>query len=1136
MHKYLLISLTVLSIFLFNCDYQRPSPNPLNMVDDVTMKPLSEMKEDENLMMLVFGEDDVLVNINGEDRIEIPIKSLTKRVIEEATDKEINIITITNRVIETLKEEYGAKKGISSENYVKTVLEEIPDSAILKTVDTEELVVLVDEIMAGKTPVEIPVPETEETQDTSEEEKQQEDVEIKTAETQEETDTETDTDTEQQEIQVQDDQNQQQQGDQNQDQQQQQETQEQGDQNQQEQGDPNQQQQGDPIQQQQGDQNQQIQVNNVPAFTEGTSTTRAVAENTDPGENIGSPVAATDADIDTLTYSLGGTDASSFGIDSTNGQLQTSAALDYENKNSYTVTITVSDGNGGTNSIIVMINITDVDETPNYPPPQTIVVVEEPPFVPPDPPQNSPQQEVNNDPAFTEGTSTTRAVAENTASGENIGSAVSATDADTDTLTYTLGGTDASSFSIASSSGQLQTKAALNYESKNSYAVTVSVSDGKGGTDSITVTINITDVDETPNDPPQVNVITPNPVSSNTNTQSATQNVQSADYPLVNLSNPDNIDIRLLFHTDDDGAIMVTNPNRGVNIARIYPPALEQPENPLKLAEWTTNYQYKVTGTDSNNFKISQIGDNGYATLNIKNSLSNRSYSIIVSVQTEGISKVRDKTQAEIEADIVFESGHQQAANNPPIFTDGLTTTRSVKEGTRGSRTIGAPISATDADGDTLTYSISGTNASLFDIDTNSGLLLTRHNVNLVYATKRIYLVTVSVSDGRGSSDSISVKINLIEVIVEAPPVPVTINVTVPASTTLEGQYVNGSNPNYTINLPYQNLFDGTGITIPLASIKTTGQVSYTTIYKYTMSDSVANSGDSEHFELIQSTAAASIKSYRDAHEENNGDVSSIKRSHRYRLEHPENKNVPELSNVAELHLKTGQLTKETYSLFITAENTGGTFPLPPPTPDLPTTAFSQGDTGSFSASVSGKRLNDAGNPIDNTSLPDISGVGNADQENYKYDIKFALSINIDGWVWQGNPFETETYEDAEFIRIAVQFANSFYVSPAPVNVDSDDYGKSVIPGHYNIFSYLATHHLKKPWETKEITLPKGKFKKDIGKGAKSETDKTVVDHKAVMDVEGVVLTITGGTGNPDTLSYTVKSITGPVTITRETP
>ncbi len=208
--------------------------------------------------------------------------------------------------------------------------------------------------------------------------------------------------------------------------------------------------------------------NRAPIFTEGSSATRSVAENTASGVNIGNPVSATDADGNTLTYSLGGTNASAFSIVSSSGQLQTKASLDYETKTSYSVTVSVSDGNGGRDSITVTINITDINE--NIP---------------------------NRAPVFTEGSSTTRSVAENTASGVNIGNPVSATDADGNTLTYSLGGTNASAFSIVSSSGQLQTKASLDYETKTSYSVTVSVSDGNGGSDSISTTINITDVTET---------------------------------------------------------------------------------------------------------------------------------------------------------------------------------------------------------------------------------------------------------------------------------------------------------------------------------------------------------------------------------------------------------------------------------------------------------------------------------------------------------------------------------------------------------------------------------------------------------------------------------------------------------------
>ena len=108
----------------------------------------------------------------------------------------------------------------------------------------------------------------------------------------------------------------------------------------------------------------------------------------------------------------------------------------------------------------------------------------------------------NNAPEFTDGANTTRSVAENTASSRNIGTAVAATDADSgDTLRYTLGGTDMASFAIVSTSGQLQTRAALDFETKSSYAVTVSVSDGNGGSDSIGVTITVTDVAEKPATP-----------------------------------------------------------------------------------------------------------------------------------------------------------------------------------------------------------------------------------------------------------------------------------------------------------------------------------------------------------------------------------------------------------------------------------------------------------------------------------------------------------------------------------------------------------------------------------------------------------------------------------------------------------
>ena len=113
-------------------------------------------------------------------------------------------------------------------------------------------------------------------------------------------------------------------------------------------------------------------------------------------------------------------------------------------------------------------------------------------------------QAANSQPAFPSSENGARSVAENTAAGANIGAPVGATDADNDALTYTLGGDDAASFAIVPSTGQLQTLAALNFEGKNSYSVTVSASDRKDATGNadtaidvtIDVTISVTNVDD----------------------------------------------------------------------------------------------------------------------------------------------------------------------------------------------------------------------------------------------------------------------------------------------------------------------------------------------------------------------------------------------------------------------------------------------------------------------------------------------------------------------------------------------------------------------------------------------------------------------------------------------------------------
>ena len=109
----------------------------------------------------------------------------------------------------------------------------------------------------------------------------------------------------------------------------------------------------------------------------------------------------------------------------------------------------------------------------------------------------------NQVPTFPSAT-TTRSVPENTVAGVAIGLPIGATDADDDNLTYSLSGDDANSFAFNTVSGQISTAAALDFEAQSAYQLTVSASDGQGGADSIAVTIQVTNVNEPPDqmDPP----------------------------------------------------------------------------------------------------------------------------------------------------------------------------------------------------------------------------------------------------------------------------------------------------------------------------------------------------------------------------------------------------------------------------------------------------------------------------------------------------------------------------------------------------------------------------------------------------------------------------------------------------------
>ena len=515
-------------------------------------------------------------------------------------------------------------------------------------------------------------------------------------------------------------------------------------------------------------------VSTGPAFDADTAT-RSVDENTVAGENIGEPVMATDADDDTLTYALSGTDAASFDIDTGTGQLMTLAALDYETKATYSVTVAASDSGGLSASIDVMVMVTNVDEmgevtlwagmdaltmapqvgdtiTGAVMDPDGGVMVESWQWARTMDTANmnswmdiedasvaaymvtaddtgyylrvmatytdaagtdmameysmpTMMVTMNAAPMF-ESETDTREVAENTVAGENIGEPVMATDADDDTLTYALSGTDAASFDIDTGTGQLMTLAALDYETKATYSVTVAASDSGGLSASIDVMVMVTNVDEM------------GEVTLWAGMDALTMAPQVGDTITGAVMDP-------------DGGVMVESWQwaRTMDTANM---------NSWMDIEDASVAAYMVTADDT-----------GY-------------YLRVMATYTDAAG-----TDMAMEYSMPTMMVTMNAA---PMF-ESETDTREVAENTVAGENIGEPVMATDADDDTLTYALSGTDAASFDIDTGTGQLMTL--AALDYETKATYSVTVAASDSGGLSDSIDVTITVTDVDEEEPADPV---------------------------------------------------------------------------------------------------------------------------------------------------------------------------------------------------------------------------------------------------------------------------------------------------------------------------------------------------------------------------
>ena len=483
---------------------------------------------------------------------------------------------------------------------------------------------------------------------------------------------------------------------------------------------------------------------------------------------------ADDDDNDTLTYTLEGTDEALFAIVSTSGQIRTRSGINYdrESDSSYSVTVKADDSRGGTDTIAVTINLTDVEEKPLAPDAPGVSAVSgsttsvSVTWTAPtntgrpsissydlqykktsdqgwtDGPQNrtgtsttisslDPDTEyqvqiratnadgdgpysgpgtgrtadpANTPPTFSSSTATREFeedLADGTRTGVGVGAPVTADDDDNDTLTYTLEGTDEALFAIVSTSGQIRTRSGINYdrEADSSYSVTVKADDGRGGTDTIAVTINVTDVEELPLAP---------------------------DAPSV---------------------AAVAGSSTSLSVTWTAPTNTGRPS----IASY--DFQYKKSTETDQDWQDGPQNRTGTSTT-ISSLDPNTGYDVQVRA-----------TNADGDGPW---SGTGSGTTNADPTQIGSAQIRSFDEdagdGTRTGVDVGSPVTASDH-GASHTYTLEGTDSGSFTIGSSTGQISSRSGMNYDFEAQSSYSVSVESDDGNGGTESIQVTINLNDVL-----------------------------------------------------------------------------------------------------------------------------------------------------------------------------------------------------------------------------------------------------------------------------------------------------------------------------------------------------------------------------------
>ncbi|MGI2797054.1 Ig-like domain-containing protein [Photobacterium damselae] len=428
---------------------------------------------------------------------------------------------------------------------------------------------------------------------------------------------------------------------------------------------------------------------------------------------------ATDVDGDNLTFKPGTNPENGNVTVNPDGSWEYVPNTDFNGEDSFTVV--VDDGNGGSDTITVTVNVTPV-----------------------------------NDEAVGEDV-TTETQEETAVTGQ-----LTATDVDGDNLTFKPGSDPTNGSVTVNPDGSWEYVPNPNFNGEDSF--TVVVDDGNGGSDTITVTVNVTPVNDAPEG---------EDISAETQEETAvTGQLTATDVDGDNLTfkpgtNPENGQVTVNadgsweyvpnpdFNGEDSFTVVVDDGNGGtdtitvtVNVTPVNDTPVGEDVSAETQEETAVTGQLTATDVDGDNltFKPGTNPENGQVTVNADGSWEyvpnpdfngEDSFTVVVDDGNGG-------------TDTITVTVNVTPVNDAPVGED-------VSAGTQEETVVTGQLTATDVDGDNLTFK-PGT-------DPENGSVTINADGSWEYVPNPDFngedSFTVVVDDGNGGTDTITVTVNV---------------------------------------------------------------------------------------------------------------------------------------------------------------------------------------------------------------------------------------------------------------------------------------------------------------------------------------------------------------------------------------